>query len=226
VLDTAQMGHWMNLARPAFAMRAGDDPATEETGMDPNDDLALVALAQANIVNFAPLYERYAPDIHLYCLRRLRNPEDAADATTMVFTRAISALPRFRPNPSRPGSTFRAWLFTIARNIVLDQYRRQRPTDSLDQPGHDMELADGQLSPEDFAIHADEARSVTSLLSRLSDRQRAVVELRLAGLRTAEIADSLGMTESAAKSLQVRAYRILRDLVSAADSPFAPEHDR
>ena len=197
----------------------GDDIA--ESADPAGNDLAIVRLAQADPRAFAPLYERYAPIVYHYCLRRLSHPEAAADATSAVFTRAIAALPRFRPDPRREGSTFRSWLFTIAHNTVVDTHRRRRQFVSLD--GTDPTLAyapqliDPSASPEDHAVDADEASRVRAVLARLPKRQRAIVELRLAGLSGAEIAAMLGMTESAIKSAQFRAYGTLRDLLRDHD---------
>jgi RNA polymerase sigma-70 factor (ECF subfamily) len=205
---------------------SGDD--TADTTDPAGSDLAIVRLAQADPRAFAPLYERYAPLVYHYCLRRLSHPETAADATSAVFTRAIAALPRFRPDPRREGSTFRSWLFTIAHNTVVDNHRRRRQFVSLD--GADPSLAyapqliDPSASPEDHALDADEASRVRAVLARLPKRQRAIVELRLAGLSGAEIAAMLGMTESAVKSAQFRAYGILRDLLRDHDpSRTSPE---
>jgi RNA polymerase sigma-70 factor (ECF subfamily) len=209
----------MQLARATFTGADDDEPGEGLANQSTPGEAELLALAQHDINAFAPLYERYVQPVHLYCLRRLGNREDAADATSLVFTRALTGIRRFRPDPSRPGSTFRAWLFTIARNVVLDRYRRDRPHLSLDIPDEVWHISDPGKSPEEHAIHAEGARTVSGLLTDLPDRQRAVVELRLAGLTTAEIATALDMTESAAKSLQVRAYRTLREIVASSPKP-------
>lgn len=52
------------------------------------------------------------------------------------------------------------------------------------------------------------------MLDRLPENHRDIIELRLAGLTTNEVADALGMTQSAVKSAQSRAYKRLRDLLS------------
>lgn len=75
-----------------------------------DEDLAIVARAQRDPAAFAPLYQRYEPIVRGYCQRRLGDPEVAADATSRVFIRVLQALPNFRPDPSRSGSTFRSWL--------------------------------------------------------------------------------------------------------------------
>jgi RNA polymerase sigma-70 factor (ECF subfamily) len=144
----------------------------------------------------------------------LSHSETAADATAIVFTRAIAALPRFKPDPRREGSTFRSWLFTIAHNVVIDNRRRNRNHVSLDaETTGSLHLVDPGASPETLAIDADESRRVRAMLTHLPDRQRAIVELRLSGLSGAEIAQTLGVSESAVKSAQFRAYQSLRELL-------------
>lgn len=213
---------------PADDIVEGPDVAAPQDGVD--NDLAIVRLAQADANAFAPLYEHYAPIVYHYCLRRLNHREAAADATAIVFTKAIAALPRFRPDPKRQGSTFRSWLLTIAHNVVIDAHRRNRNHVSLDANsaalGASPHLVESGASPEALAIAADESRRVQVLLEHLSDRQRAIVELRLAGLSSAEIAHSVGMSESAVKTAQFRAYKILRALLASDSAPNTPESPR
>lgn len=88
-----------------------------------------VARARREPAAFAPLYERYVDDIYGYCLRRISHPEQAADMTAQIFTRALAALPRYTDT----GGTFRSWLFSIAHNLLVDTYRNRRETASLDE---------------------------------------------------------------------------------------------
>jgi RNA polymerase sigma-70 factor (ECF subfamily) len=197
------------------------DAPNASVATDAADDLQIVARAQSDPNAFAPLYLRYEPIVRGYCQRRLGNLEVAEDATSQIFIRALNALPSFRPDASRPGSTFRAWLFTIAHNIVIDTHRRDRHHHSLDFPSHhggppiseSIAAIDPSRSPEDLAIANDLRRQVQETLAALPERQRQIVELRLADLTGSEIAESLGMSVSAVKSVQFRAYTTLRDLL-------------
>jgi RNA polymerase sigma-70 factor (ECF subfamily) len=153
------------------------DPPDAESDREP----ALIAAAIEDPAAFAPLYRRYAPRVYGYCLRRLVDRERAADATSQTFIRALGALPRFDPDPAKPGATFRAWLFTIAHNVVMDAHRRHRLHASLDAPAEDGEPAAARLrdparSPEDHAIAGDEARRVRAMLAVLPERQRRILE--------------------------------------------------
>jgi RNA polymerase sigma-70 factor (ECF subfamily) len=167
------------------------------------DDGELVARARRDPQAFAPLYERYFEPIYRYCYRRLRSPEAAADATSLVFARAWNGLPGFR------GDSFRGWLYAIAHNVVAG-HRPDPPRSALEDAG---EIADPAPSPEQQAIAADEGRALRALLDQLPREQRRVVELRLAGLTGPEIAVALGRTHGAVKVAQFRALGRLREII-------------
>lgn len=208
---------------PLAASQDRDDGDAEHL---PIDDLVLAERAKRDPAAFAALYERYHQAIYVYCFRRLGAPEAADDAASIIFMKTFTALPRFRPDRNRSGQTFRSWLFSIAHNVVVDAWRRDRRHVSLDGAS-DATLApylvDASGSPEDAVLGADEARRVIALLDQLPERQRAGVELRLARLSTGEVAHALGLSIPAAKSMQVRAYRTLRDLLRANPAAISRE---
>lgn len=175
--------------------------------MAPLDESAQVALAQVDPRAFAPLYVQYADPIYRYCYRRLGDPDAAADATSLIFSRALAALPRYRH------TSFRSWLFTIAHNTVIDGWRGARIETSLDAI---VSFHDPSPGPEDEALREDAGREVRTLLARLPRDQRQVVELRLAGLTNQEIAEVLERSVPASKMLQVRAMSRLRSLIEPA----------
>ena len=169
-----------------------------------------VRLALADPQQFAPLYLRYFDPVYGYCFSRLRDPQRAADATSQVFLKALASLSTYR------GGSFRSWLFTIAHNVVVDNARRTKPQSSLPP---DWEVPDPQPALDQQVIGRDESRLLWDLLDHLTDDQRLVVELRLAGLTGQEIADQLGKSLPAIKSLQIRAFARLRQLLEHEDEP-------
>ena len=164
------------------------------------DEAALIEQARQDRQAFAPLYRRYLDPVYRYCYRRLGTREVAEDATSQVFLKALAALSGYR------GASFRAWLFAIAHNVVVDVARR-RASAPLAEAG---DLADGAPTPEEVAVAADEHRTLRALLASLPADQRSVVELRLAGLTGAEVALALGRSLGAVKMLQFRAMARLR----------------
>jgi RNA polymerase sigma-70 factor (ECF subfamily) len=168
-------------------------------------DEDLVARAQQGEREaFGALYDRYLPRVYAYCYRLLGEREAAEDANTEVFMRTLSALPAYHVG------SFRSWLFAIAHNVVADELRRRRPTVSLTAA---VDLPDPSPSLEEVAAASAERAAVLALLPRLSEDQRQVVALRLAGLDAVEIGAALGKPRNAIDGIQHRALLRLRSLV-------------
>lgn len=183
------------------------------------EELACIEAARRDPQAFAPLYEAYVDLVWRYTLHRLGDPDRAADVTSATFVQAIRALPAFQPRIRGEETTFRSWLMTIARNAVISEWRRDRPTSPLDALATlgSPVLADRSPTPEDHAIRRDERDEVLAALARLSPVQRQIVELRLAGFSAAEIGERLGMSVSAVNTAHFRAYARLRDLLGAPE---------
>jgi RNA polymerase sigma-70 factor (ECF subfamily) len=171
----------------------------------PMTDIHDVARAKRDREAFAPLYVRYFDRVYAYCYRRLGNADDAADATSVVFSRALAALASCREE------TFRPWLFSIAHNVLTDLYRARRPARPLDDA---LEIPDREPSPEEAAISAEARMMVGELLGELPAEQRHVLELRLAGLTSKEIGVVLGKRANAVDQMQFRAMGRLRALTA------------
>ncbi len=173
-----------------------------------SEDAVLVARAQQDREAFALLYDRYLDRIYRFCYRRLGSREVAEDATSAVFTKALTALATYQ---ERPGG-FRAWIFTIAHNVVTDVYRDRgrRPSEPL---ADDFDVIDPDPSPEEAAVASDERRRLRALLAHLTPDQQQVIELRLAGLSGAEIGEVLGRSRGAVNLAQHRAVKRLQRVV-------------
>lgn len=151
---------------------------------------------------FGVLYKRYIREIRGFIRSRTgRDDAVADDITSMVFTKALTALPRYTKGP------FRGWLYQIARNTIIDEYRRRRPDGSIDEIG---DVPDDVDDPLDHAVASDAARRLHEAILTLRPAQREIVRLRLHGLSIAEIASRLEMTEDGVKSAQRRAFIALR----------------
>lgn len=194
-----------------------DDAAlgpADATDLDVNEWIASTVLAtQADPRAFEPLYRAFQPLVHAYCQRRIGSSDLAADLTSQVFVKALRSIGRFRIDPGRPHSSFRSWLFAIAHNEVVDAYRCHRHHDSLDDSETFGRVASSRVLPDEEALAHDTSAEVLRCLSRLPERQRAVIELRMIGFSRREIADVLGMSEAAVRSAQFRGFATLRELL-------------
>lgn len=179
--------------------------ATAAVTADEAEDAALVAAARRDRRAFAPLYRRYVDPVYRYCHRRLGSREAAEDVTSLVFARALVALPGYRDG------SFRGWLFTIAHHAVVDALRARRPEVPTEAAAA---TPDPAPTPEEAVLTAETGRSLRAVLARLSPDQRQVVELHLAGLNGREIAALLGRSHPAVRSVQSRAVSRLRELLA------------
>lgn len=183
------------------------------------DDACLVALAQENSAAFAHLYDRYVEPVYWFCYRRLESVPAAEDATSAIFMKALAALPRYNSQ----GGSFRSWLFAIAHNMVLEHLRQaaRRGNRSLESVA---ETADDARSIEATVIAGDEQSALQAALVHLTEEQRQVIELRLAGLKGPEIAMALGISHAAVRTAQRRALLRLRALLDIdLDAAATPE---
>lgn len=165
---------------------------------------------------FRALYEQHVVAVYRYCHARLRDPALAEDATSEVFLKAWERRTSYR------GGSFAAWLIAITRTTVVDVVRR-RPL-VLSSPDGDggRQPADPAPGPEDAAVAAEEHARLLAAMEQLSEDQRAVLELQLAGWRGTEIAEALAKTPAAVKVLRQRALHRLRVLLEderLADTP-------
>lgn len=193
VREVGSMVRWGRRQRD----RTSDTPEWNDL---PDEDL--VRFAKEDREAFGVLYERYAPEITGFIRTRTGgNDAVADDIASMVFTKALTALPRYDKGP------FRAWLYQITRNTIIDEYRRKRPSGSIDNLG-EIE-ADGD-DPLDHAVASDAARRLHEAILTLKPAQREIVRLRLHGLSIAEVAKQVGLSENGVKSAQRRAFIALK----------------
>jgi RNA polymerase sigma-70 factor, ECF subfamily len=152
---------------------------------------------------FELLYRSSRDDIHGYVCTLLGDRAAAEDVTALAFERAY----RRRMTFDRRRGEERAWLFGIARNAALDELRRRRRLASLVAEPEDA----AQAGVDDGAEVALRRTAVRSALSGLPARDREVIALKFhAGLRNAELARVLGISETAAGTLLYRAMEKLR----------------
>ena len=180
-------------------------------------DRALVAAARVDPARFEALYRKYLAQVYSYAYYELGDHHDAEDATERTFVAALTNLHRFeeraRPEDGHGASTFRVWLFRIARNVVADRQRARyrRPEEQLEAAAA---LADGAADPAAQVARRDEASAAWRAIERLpGDRRRAVILRFVDEMSTSEIAGVLGRSEGAVRVLIHRALRsVARDL--------------
>ena len=179
-------------------------------------DRSLVEAALCDPAAFDALYRKYLAQVYSYAYYELGNHHDAEDAAERTFLLALGALSRFderaQPADGEGASTFRVWLFRIARNVVANirRGRRRHPVAQLD-------VAAGVADPLDIegdVSGRQEAGAAWAAVGRLpAERRRALVLRFVEEMSTAEIAGILGRSEGAVRVLIHRGLRaVARDL--------------
>jgi RNA polymerase sigma-70 factor (ECF subfamily) len=147
------------------------------------------------------LYDRALPDVHGYLLSRCRDSQVAEDLTGDTFLAAVSAVRR-----GTVADLTVAWLITVARNKLVDHWRRQEREERKLRLVHDD--ADDVADDWDARVEASVAHEV---LQGLGAHHRSALTLRyLDGLPVPEVADALGRTVHATEALLVRARSAFR----------------
>lgn len=157
---------------------------------------------------FGRLYDEYADRVYAFVRSRVDSTADAEDVTATVFLKAWEAIRSYDDR----GLPFSAWLFRIARNAVVDEYRRKArrpvPVEETPETGETAEPADVA------AIAAADAERVRAAVGMLTDEQAAVIAMRFWwDMSLKDTADALGKNENAIKALQHRAVRTLARLL-------------
>ena len=185
-------------------------------------DAELVERAQGgDVAAVGELYDLYHQDFYRFAWSRLGDRQAAEDLTGELFTRMVKNLSSYRLGDV----PFRAWLYRIARNLVVDYHRkhgRYRQV-SLEQAENVVQSLgeDGRSPyPESAVENQLTLDQVREALESIDESQREVVVLRfLAGLSLKETADTLQKSVPAVKSLQYRGLAALRTATAELLSP-------
>lgn len=160
---------------------------------------------------FSDFYQNYVEKIRHYIQYRLGDPENAEDLTSLVFLKAWEKRDYFK----RTGAPFIAWLYTIARNTIIDNHRGFKETTTLeDELNYE---SDGPSPSEACELHF-ERQSLRQALTRLTHEQYQVIQWKFFdGLTTEEIARRLGKKEGTVRALQMRALKKLYEEMLAIE---------
>ena len=155
---------------------------------------------------FDMIYDRFADALFRYIYARCGNAALAEELTGDMWVRVVERLPAFRFAGSDPEAVFAGWLYTIARNLVIDSYRRQR---MMHVPLTEA-LSSRDMSPDESVIADDDRRALRAAIEQLTADQREVVLLRFIEERSnADVARLTGRSENAVKVMQHRALAAL-----------------
>ncbi len=173
-------------------------------------DAELVARLKEDPEAFGELYERYVDKIYSYIYYRTGNHYDAEDLTAKTFYRALKHVHRYVDR----GLPFSAWLYRIAHNVVANWHRdrSRRQVIALDE----IALIARQQHPESEIELRDDQRMLLRIIRRMpADRQQLLILKFVEQMSNREIAQIMGRSEGAIKSLYHRTLLALREAWAA-----------
>ena len=180
------------------------------------DAMLMLRVKRGDRAAFAELVGKYRQPLFNFIFRTLRDEAETEDVAQNVFLQVYKSRARYRRT-----AKFSTWLFTIARNLCLNEIRRRsrHPAESLeethaehdDQPQRQYEDKKVFL-PTDNVLHGELARKIEEALDELPENQRTAILLcRQDELSYEEIAEILDCSLSATKSLIHRGRETLKE---------------
>lgn len=197
---------------------------------------ALVEKAKARDAEaISTLYDNNIKAIYRFVLYKTNHKEIAEDITSEVFVRAFEKIEKFKGN-----SSFKTWLYTIARNLVIEWYRNKNKTTELiyepegtqDLESEVQEAIDNENVGNPAMRGSENETLLNNILNQISnERYKTVLELRfLLRYTIKETAAELKITEGNVKVIQNRALKKARGIAllfeqrrEILDSPGKPD---
>jgi RNA polymerase sigma-70 factor, ECF subfamily len=173
---------------------------------DLDDDTLIKKAKEGDTEAVGELYERHLPTVHRFLYARLDNRMDAEDYSEEVFIRAFNSL----PNYNERGTPFRAYLLTVARNVLIDHYRRNGRAPQRVSI-EDMQISDLNPGPGQISSTNSKHQELRKALEGLrEDYQEVLVHRFLNDLSPNETAVVMKRSTGAVRVLQHRALAAIR----------------
>lgn len=165
---------------------------------------------------FHRLYNQFHQDVFQFLIYLVRDRSVAEDLSQDVYIRAIRSYGSFKQNASE-----KTWLLTIAKNIAIDYFRKQKVKSNFAFDYFDWEndqLATSENTPEQQALLNEEKKQILQALEQCTYDQKIVIILRfIQQLSVNETALILEWTESKVKTTQHRAMQKLKEVLNKVD---------
>lgn len=176
--------------------------------MNARENVAIGTAGASTGEVFGRLYEQYLPGVFQYVNYRVGDRDAAEDLTSDIFSKALTNFSRYDPAKA----AFSTWIFSIARNTVIDYYRRRDKEQKLHRKEAESKSLLSSVSPEEDLSRSDETHKLYQCLALLKPNERELVSLKFGGEMTnREIAGITGLSESNVGTILCRTMRKLRD---------------
>ncbi len=213
--NAAAIPVFLMMDEPLTPAPADGSPVDQPSDESSVDHALMARIATGDHLAFRDLVERHQNAVIGTVAKMLGNSGDAEDISQQVFLRVWRNAKRYRPD-----AKFTTYLFTITRNLVFNETRRRGrkkevSADEREENSHHLIEASPDTQPDAELLQAELQRAVDAAISALPEAQRmAVILRRYDQLPYEDIAEVLGLSLSAVKSLLFRARTALRESLS------------
>ena len=180
---------------------------------------------------FREIFRRHKRGVYNYIYRYTNNAEDSEEIFQEVFIKLHRATPTYLPT-----AKFTTWLFTIVRNLCIDNHRKKRIRHnvSLDDTDEDSRrplydvIQSEEPSPDNKSSDQEISRLLEAALERINEDQKEVFLMReKSGLKFEEIAEMIGVSVNTVKSRMRYAMENLKKyLVKSGYKDLNPKNNR
>jgi RNA polymerase sigma factor (sigma-70 family) len=160
-------------------------------------------------VDLDALFTAHHDALLRYLTRLTGDADQAADAAQESYLRLV------RQPPAR-ADNLRAWLFTVATNVVRDEWKKRRHAVALSQTPSRAPQPDVPPSPHEQLEREERRRLVREMLQKLSTKDRTVLLMREEGFSHREIAEAVGTTTGSVGTMIARALKKLANELAQA----------
>ena len=172
--------------------------------MSKTEDELIAACQSGDMQAFGELYDAYVRKLYDFVYYKTSRKEVAEDLTSVVFMKALKNIDKYQKTDT---GSFGGWLYSIARNTIIDHYRSVRPNDNIDDafdlPHH--------ARIEEHTEASLQIEKVQAYLKKLPSVQRDIILMRVwQELPYRTIAAAVGKTEDNCKVIYSRAIKELR----------------
>ncbi len=155
---------------------------------------------------FSRLYDQYHNDVFRFLIYLIRDRDQAEDLMHEVYVRVLKAYSGFEGKSSE-----KTWLFSIAKNVAIDHFRKSsvRRKHSFDKfDWEKSELVSTEILPDNLVVLNEEMKDLLNVLDTCTGDQKMVIHMRfIHDLSIAETAEILGWSEGKVKTTQHRAIK-------------------
>lgn len=158
--------------------------------------------------DFSLVYESYQKRLYAFVLKRVSNPQTAEDLTSEIFEKILKSIDDFQWQ----GITFAAWVFRIARNHIIDYYRKQNKYKGEQSLDGVVNFVESKLPSVDSQLELFEEESKLYLaIQKLPEEDQYLIYYRFfEELSLRDIAKKTGMSET---NIGTKLYRIRKKLL-------------